>query len=267
MSTRGLFIASLGLLVGCSETVVISPKDVPETSIERLRQDSVERIDILLAIDNSRGMDDKLAILAQAIPDLLLRITNPLCISEGQPLPPEYQPVDPFGECPPGSQRELNPIFDIHLAVVTSSLGGHGSDACEGDFDPSENDHGWLVDRDDDGGTVPTVSGRRSTANGLGLQRRLQRERKEGDTRGRSRRGSHPEGSPGSSCAMELLLRGDADHRRRSDGVPERSQQLAGRERLTGSRLVLRGCQHGQPGARARLSGERAAQASLRRRW
>ena len=64
-------------------------------------------------------------------------------------------------DCPPGSKREFDPIYDFHLGIVTSSIGGHGSDSCEGDLDASENDHGWLIDRQVGGGSVPTWEGKK----------------------------------------------------------------------------------------------------------
>jgi len=41
------------------------------TIVERLTQSSVDKIDLVLAIDNSRSMADKQQILAKAVPDLV----------------------------------------------------------------------------------------------------------------------------------------------------------------------------------------------------
>jgi hypothetical protein len=162
-------VAAMTGATGCKEQVTVRDEPEPHVPIERLRQGSVDKIDLLLVIDNSRFMADKQAVLKQAVPDLLLQLVNPLCICDaepscgavpfGLPLPADMQPMDPTSECPPGSRREFDPILDIHVGVITTSLGGHGSDSCEGAFDASENDHGYLIDRDAIGpasGIVPT---------------------------------------------------------------------------------------------------------------
>ena len=50
------------------------------TVVEPLAQSRVERIDILLAIDNSVSMGDKQEILATAVPDLVDRLITPDCV-------------------------------------------------------------------------------------------------------------------------------------------------------------------------------------------
>src|SRR5262249_18026549 len=59
------------------------------------------------------------------------------------------QPAAPTDDCTPPSKREFTVVKDVHIGIVDSSLGGHGSDACDGqaNADPSTNDHGHLVDR------------------------------------------------------------------------------------------------------------------------
>src|SRR5262245_19896110 len=68
------------------------------TIVERLTQSSVDKIDILLGIDNSRSMADKQELLQAAVPDLVLGLVNPRCINEmgiGQ----ATQPMDPTVMC------------------------------------------------------------------------------------------------------------------------------------------------------------------------
>ena len=109
--------------------------------------EKASRLDIVLAIDNSRGMADKQAILALAVPDLVNGLVNPGCFSSsGSFVTTPQSPLDP---CPEGSQRSHEPVLDIHIGVVTSSLGGHASDACP-TVDPelqSNNDKGHLIAR------------------------------------------------------------------------------------------------------------------------
>lgn len=123
---------------------------------ERLQQGSLDKIDILLAIDNSRSMADKQQILASAVPDLVKSLLNPRCIDEmGQPA--AQQPAGPLENCPVGTTREFPQIYDVHLGVISSSLGGHGADSCPNvetnsvecapNPNTTNNDHGHLLAR------------------------------------------------------------------------------------------------------------------------
>lgn len=100
------------------------------TIVEKLTQSAVDKIDLLLNIDNSRSMADKQQILALAIPDLVNRLVNPRCIDTATSLPTQQQPANSTDPCPAGAKREFNPVFDIHVGVITSSIGGHGADSC-----------------------------------------------------------------------------------------------------------------------------------------
>lgn len=133
------------------------------------RGQTVTKIDLLLAIDNSRSMADKQQILALAVPDLLSSFVNPRCLdAKGNAV--AGQPAGPLDPCPNGSQRDFPPVLDIHVGVVTSSLGGFGSDSCpdsdalscKGGMNKSQNDHGELISRTDpcQAGNVPTYQGR-----------------------------------------------------------------------------------------------------------
>lgn len=131
---------------------------------------AVDKVDLLIAIDNSRAMADKQKLLEEAIPELVHRLVNPRCVDEnGVPTPMQPSgPYAPFEVCPEGTTRELNRVIDMHIGVITSSLGGHGADSCP-DIDlalkeclpapnTTNNDRGHLIDRADQCGqaTVPT---------------------------------------------------------------------------------------------------------------
>ncbi|MSP26604.1 MAG: hypothetical protein EXR75_15940 [Myxococcales bacterium] len=141
-------MVALGLLPACLERPVapVEPRTT-STIVERLTQSSVDKIDLLLVIDNSGSMADKQEILGLAVPDLVKRLVNPICVDElGDPA--KTQPATPTDDCPiDGTKREFEPILDIHIGVITSSLGGHGADACDAKTIPSENDHGHLIRR------------------------------------------------------------------------------------------------------------------------
>jgi hypothetical protein len=134
--------------------------------VERLVQGSVDKIDLVLAIDNSRSMADKQAILAVTVPDLVNALVNPRCLlPDGTPLPQNQQPVDPLSDCPAGSEREFKPVIDMHVGVVSSSLGDHGGDVCpEGQAASNNNDLGHLLTRDLNNPSTPAP-----TYQGLGF--------------------------------------------------------------------------------------------------
>ena len=126
---------------------------------ERIRQSSVDKIDLLFMIDNSASMADKQEVLAEAVPDLLDRLVNPACVrlENGQE---QWVEKLPDGSCPEGSEYEFEPIKDIHIGVISSSLGGNGSDSCATKDSPSNDDRGHLLSRRIDGSTIPTYAGK-----------------------------------------------------------------------------------------------------------
>jgi len=130
-----------------------------------------KKLDLLFAIDNSRSMADKQNILARAIPDIVQGVVNPPCI-DAAGVPSSMQPSGPSAACPMGYFRAFEPMTDIHIGVISSSLGGHGSDSCP-DVDPNSkecapnpnltnNDKAHLLSRADQcGGTqAPTYGGK-----------------------------------------------------------------------------------------------------------
>ena len=152
-------IAGVGTAGGCLNRP-IQPNEPRRTStiVEPFQQSAVDKIDLLLMLDNSRSMADKQLILAAAVPDLVSGLVNPKCVNDaGTPLPAAQQPAGPTTECPLGAKREFPPIVNIHIGIVSSSLGGHGGDACpvtetlscNGSPNPSNNDAGHLLARTD----------------------------------------------------------------------------------------------------------------------
>src|SRR5688572_24258179 len=124
-------IGSLALFAGMSSGCLdrpVAPAQPGTTNIfvDQIIQTAVDKIDLVFMIDNSRSMADKQAILAQAVPQLLNRLINPACFN-----PDTEELTNP--PCGPGTQQEFKPIDDIHIGIVTSSLGGHGADTCSQD--------------------------------------------------------------------------------------------------------------------------------------
>ena len=118
-------LASAVLTQGCLQREV--KKQNPNTSnvfVEQIANTAIDKIDLLFVIDNSVSMADKQEILAFAVPEMVKRLVNPLCkdvAGNTQPNP---------GECPSGTSPEFSPVDDIHIGVISSSLGGHGSRSC-----------------------------------------------------------------------------------------------------------------------------------------
>jgi hypothetical protein len=138
------------------------------TIAEELNQNTITKIDLVLAIDNSRSMADKQEILARAVPDLVEDLVNPKCLDKDG-APSAEQPAGPLDPCPtPGTRREFQPVLDIHIGIISSSLGGHGADSCPamdtnscpGSVNTSNDDKGHLVTRTDacGGGEAPTYA-------------------------------------------------------------------------------------------------------------
>ncbi|MEP7122813.1 MAG: hypothetical protein ABJE95_17945 [Byssovorax sp.] len=160
-------LIALGTLAACDGSSVIgggtgggsssSTGATSSTSTGGGALPKVDKVDIVVSVDNSRSMADKQEVLALALADLVQSLTNPLCV-DGQGHPAVMQPATNVDPCPSGSTREFAPIFDIHVGIISSSLGGHGSDACSvtndtqscsGNPNPSNNDQGHLLDRTD----------------------------------------------------------------------------------------------------------------------
>jgi hypothetical protein len=86
-----------------------------------------DKVDLLFMIDNSVQMADKQALLKDAVPVLISRLTDPPCVSaEGAPTG-----MSASSGCAGGGKPQFKPITDIHIGIVSSSLGGHGGAICD----------------------------------------------------------------------------------------------------------------------------------------
>ena len=89
-------------------------------------------IDLLLMIDNSPSMADKQATLAAAVPQLLTQLVAPNCVdANGNSANPAVRAqlgaANPCAIAGTGFSPEFNPVNNIHIGIVTSSLGDHGA--------------------------------------------------------------------------------------------------------------------------------------------
>jgi len=123
--------------------------------VQPIERGKVDKIDLLIVTDDSASMAPMQDVLASFIPDLVGRLTNPPCVD---PQSREFVESVAFGEtCPEGSEREFPPLFDMHVGVITSSLGGFGSTTCT--ENPDQNRQGRLQSRGVTSSVVPTYKG------------------------------------------------------------------------------------------------------------
>ncbi|MEO8180535.1 MAG: hypothetical protein ABI895_17000, partial [Deltaproteobacteria bacterium] len=139
MSATALLAIGWGCRGGSTDEVRKAPaREVPaerafdsksNVSSVVLADSVVDKIDLLLMIDNSISMSDKQQILSTVLPDLMSRLVNPLCVDErGNLYPP---PPGGSATCPSGQRQEFQPIGDIHVGIISSSLGDAGANvAC-----------------------------------------------------------------------------------------------------------------------------------------
>jgi hypothetical protein len=133
--------AVAALVTGCLDRDVVPA--TPTTSnlfVDQIVQTSVDKIDLLFMVDNSVSMSDKQEILKDAVPVLVSRLITPICLN------PDGTPSGTMGNCTGNTSPEFNPIGDIHIGIVSSSLGGHGTTTLPGCYDMQEqNDQAHLI--------------------------------------------------------------------------------------------------------------------------
>ena len=93
-----------------------------------IRVTHIDKVDLLLMVDNSKSMADAQAELGRRLPRLLAELTAPT----GNPAM---------------GRPKSRPITDVHVGVITSSLGSYGTSACD-EANPHRNDHAHLLPRD-----------------------------------------------------------------------------------------------------------------------
>ena len=105
------------------------------------------KIDLLLMIDKSSSMKDKQELLRKSLPDLLTRLVSPRCVDPAGAV----VGTSSNGGCTVG-RPEFAPVRDLHIGILSSSLGGRGGDVCP-DTGHS-NDGAHLLQRADNGSLV-----------------------------------------------------------------------------------------------------------------
>ncbi len=126
----GLAAVVLGLgavAAGCLTRPVEHADPTTKTNVSiQVPNQAVDKIDLLFDIDNSASMGDKQQYLQQAIPLLIARLVTPNCVDTATP--PNVMGTTANGPCPAGFKPEFPPVSDMHIGVVTSSLGTRLSD-------------------------------------------------------------------------------------------------------------------------------------------
>ena len=130
-STALSVLGSMGVLgAGCLSRPVTNASPTTQTNFTTVvHNETVEKVDLLFMIDNSASMGDKQNLLAQAVPIMINRLVSPNCVDANNN--PDGTTANPDGTCTnTADTAEFPPVHDMHIGVVSSSLGGRGGDQC-----------------------------------------------------------------------------------------------------------------------------------------
>jgi len=122
-------VALAALLTGCLDRPVgLTHPSTTDVFVRAVPHHTLDKLDLLFMVDNSMSMVDKQQILSQAVPVLLQRLATPNCVDDmGRP---NGEVTDAQGSCAHG-KPQLRAVKDIHVGVITSSLGAHGGVECD----------------------------------------------------------------------------------------------------------------------------------------
>jgi len=124
-----VLLAVLGIVgSSCSSVTVTAGSSEHQPSPSIVSHGVPGKVDLLFDIQNSASMGDKQQYLQAAIPDLINRLINPNCVDADT----MTMTVGPStnGTCPANSVLEFPAVHDMHIGIVTSSLGPRLGDAC-----------------------------------------------------------------------------------------------------------------------------------------
>jgi hypothetical protein len=127
------------------------------------------KVDLLFDIDNSASMGDKQRYLSETIPLMVARLVTPRCIDRTTGQATGANADATTGKCPAGDP-EFAPVHDMHIGVVTSSLGSRLGDTgtCDSTTQvksqagtsvlPYNDDQGHLINRTGEYGSGGALS-------------------------------------------------------------------------------------------------------------
>ncbi len=153
-------LASLGC-GGRTSTRADEPVDAgedpePEPEPELLTES--DKLDVLFVIDNTAPATFAHQALTKTLPYLIDRLLEPRCVNGlGQLVD---API--MGATCAVGKRDFAPLRDIHIGVISTSLGGRGADTCSPaspSFRPEQDDGARLLSRAAGSGQVPTYDG------------------------------------------------------------------------------------------------------------
>jgi hypothetical protein len=123
-------LATIGLTgtlaVACLDRPITSANPTTKTNYGVVQEaNTVTKLDLLFDIDNSASMGDKQEYLEKAVPDLITRLLNPNCLD---PTSGQTAGASLGGSCAahPGTNVEFPPVHDMHIGIISSSLGTRG---------------------------------------------------------------------------------------------------------------------------------------------
>jgi hypothetical protein len=148
LSLRGRFFVACTFSAACGHQVVLGsgapldgsgtctgPTCATEADSGKVFTGPVNKVDLLFDIDNSASMGDKQAYLEQAVPDLVTRLITPNCVKSTPSTTPGGPPTITIvsqsavgGACLMGGTLEFVPVHDMHIGIISSSLGPRGVD-------------------------------------------------------------------------------------------------------------------------------------------
>lgn len=145
-------------LVACLRRDVSTDEPTTKLSFDTvIPQPAIEKVDLIVMVDNSSSMADKQKILSDAVPDLVRGLVQPKCVDKKtrQPTGKLADPLKPESQaCAAGSEPAFTPITDMHIGVISSSLGGFGAATCKPDSQHDNDDKGHLLARGPTGAPV-----------------------------------------------------------------------------------------------------------------
>jgi hypothetical protein len=172
-STSAAFLTSLALLLSlshCQSAITANNVENPTDNVIKfwsVTSHLPDKADVLFMIDNSQSMFDKQALLAKAVPELVNRLVNPLCLSDTT----RTIQVDASGNSvasvdggySAGYYPEFPRVSDMHIGIITSSLGAHGGEICNDGGSTTGYDYPWnqmahLVHQTQLGVNIPTYN-------------------------------------------------------------------------------------------------------------
>lgn len=104
-----------------------------------------DKVDVLFVVDDSKSMAEKSSVLAASVRTLLERLVRPRCVDEKDRS--KVLGTNDGGKCTDGV-LEHAPIDDIHVGVITTSLGDAGAgNVCSGADNGRENQNAHLQTR------------------------------------------------------------------------------------------------------------------------